>query len=80
MLKIRAAPGIEETRCPHLNPIFKTALIKSETKSGDAELTRLLDPVGPLVHGLDDPDGFSPEEAHAGLLRHTSPAFAGKKY
>lgn len=43
-------------------------------KTNDSELTKLqaliLDPVGPLVkllHGLDNPDGFFPDEAHASI-------------
>ena len=58
--KIRAHyvhSGLHQTRCPKLDPVFKTASGKAEAKSGDIELARLqafvLDPVGPLLHLLE---------------------------
>ena len=55
--KIRASyqhSGLQQTHCPKLDPIFKTASGKSDTKSNDTELSRLqafvLDQVGPLLH------------------------------
>ena len=57
--KIRSAfpvPDVKETRCPRLDPIFKSATVKCEVKTADAELARLqafvLDPVGPLTRVL----------------------------
>ena len=66
-------PGIQQTRCPRLDPIFKSASVKSEAKTNDAELARLqafvLDPVCPLVkmlHSLDE-EGYTIEEARSDL-------------
>ena len=67
-------PKVSETRCPRLDPIFKTSA-KLEAKSADAELARIqafvLDPVGPLarvIHALEDSgDSFTMEEAHSAL-------------
>ena len=44
------------TRCPKLDPVFKTASEKPEAKSADTELARIQvfvhDPVGPMVQLL----------------------------
>ena len=55
-------PGVVETRCPRLDPIFKSTSVKAEVKSADSELARLQafvhDPVGPLtmvLHSMEDP-------------------------
>ncbi len=49
--------GLPQTRCPKLDPVFKSASGKAETKTADAELARIqsfvLDPVGPLLHLLE---------------------------
>ena len=54
-------PELQETRCPRLDPIFKTASIQKETKVIDAELAQIPalihDPVAPLIrllHACDD--------------------------
>ena len=59
-------PEVKATRCPKLDPVFKTKS-KAETKTADAELARIQafvhDPVGPLVqllHGLDTEEEAEP--------------------
>lgn len=66
-------PDLAQTRCPKLDPVFKTSL-KTEVKSSDAELARLqafvLDPVGPLLHtlqGLQERENFPVEEAEEAI-------------
>lgn len=54
-------PAIPQTRCPKLDPIFKTAAAsKAEVKATDTELARLqafvLDPAAPLFHLLAEID------------------------
>ena len=66
-------PELKETRCPRLDPIFKSSSVGAEVRAADSELARLqafvLDPVGPLIRVLrateDDPDnpGITMEEA-----------------
>ncbi len=71
--KIRANyphSGLQQTRCPKLDPIFKTVSGKAETKANGTELARLqafvLDPVGPLLlllNKLETEDAIEVEEA-----------------
>ncbi len=58
--KIRAQfphSGMPQTRCPKLDPVFKSASGKAETKTVDAELSKIqafvLDPIGPLLQLLE---------------------------
>ena len=67
-------PSVSETRCPRLDPIFKTSA-KLEARTADAELARIqafvLDPVGPLarvLHAMEDSgDNITMEEAQSAL-------------
>ena len=68
--RVRSAfpvPEVEATRCPKLDPIFKTKSVKAETKAADAELARIQafvhDPVGPLVQLLQGLDGEDETES-----------------
>ena len=68
-------PELQETRCPRLDAIFKTASIQKETKVIDAELARIQalihDPVAPLIRLLhacdDDGSSLSVEDARAAV-------------
>ena len=53
-------PEVSATRCPKLDPVFKSSKVKQEVKSADTELARLQafvhDPAAPLlqlIHGTD---------------------------
>ena len=50
-----------ETRCPRLDPLFRTSSVKQEAKTADAELARIQalihDPMAPLIrlqHAFDE--------------------------
>ena len=62
-------PGLEETRCPRLDPLFKTASVNKDTKSIDSELARIQslmhDPAAPLIDLLHSLDTISSEDAKA---------------
>ena len=65
--------GVQQTRCPRLDSIFKSSSVKSEVKTNDAELARVqafvLDPVGPrikMLHCLDEEE-YSIEDARSDL-------------
>uniref|UniRef100_A0A1X7UQI9 Uncharacterized protein n=1 Tax=Amphimedon queenslandica TaxID=400682 RepID=A0A1X7UQI9_AMPQE len=49
-------PELQETRCPKLDPIFKSASVHKEAKSNDGELARIQalihDPIAPLLRLL----------------------------
>ena len=66
-------PELQETRCPKLDPIFKSASISKEAKSNDGELARIQalihDPVAPLLRllyacsdGTDQPASLPSED------------------
>ena len=76
--KIRAQfphSGLPQTRCPKLDAVFKSAPVKAETKTADAELGKIqafvLDPVGPLLHLLErfqeEDEEMTTEDAVASL-------------
>ena len=76
--KIRAQfphSGLPQTRCPKLDAVFKSAPVKTETKTADAELGKIqalvLDPVGPLLHLIErlqnEDEELTTEDAVASL-------------
>ena len=64
-------PGLEATRCPRLDPLFKTASVNKDTKSTDAELARIQslinDPATPLIQLLHSLDTVSCEDARLAI-------------
>ena len=67
-------PDVDVTRCPCLDPLFKTQSVRSDVKAANVELARLqafmLDPVGPLVDVLKgiDLESISVEDARSALF------------
>ena len=62
-------PGLEETRCPRLDPLFNTVLVNKDAKSTDSELARIQslmhDPAAPLINLLHSLETVSCEDARA---------------
>ena len=66
------APDVSQTRCPWLDPVFKTS-VKLEVKNADSELARIqafvLDPAGALarvLHALDpESENISMDDARS---------------
>ena len=67
-------PNVLETRCPRLDPVFKSS-VKAEVKAADSELSSIqafvLDPVGPLARVVkameEGGDDFTLEDAQSAL-------------
>lgn len=77
--KIRGAfkvpEGLDHTRCPKLDAIFKSSLAKSEAKNNDGEMAKiqalLLDPAIPmlnLLHQLDTNPEYSIDHARQDVI------------